>query len=124
MHLETLYDAARGRDTDRLVVSSQREEFVAEHIFMIGAGVSCRRIARDYSDPLQAPGKEYPITFSSDATITFFKGLDKIMDGPDMGYHGTKPEEARTIYNQLTGMTDDLTINAMHRFFASASTEE
>lgn len=124
MHLETLYDGEKGRDTDRLVLSSQKEEFTAEHIFMIGAGVNCGRIARDYSDPLQAPGKEYPITFSADSTTTFFRGLDKILDGPEAGYHGTRPADARKIYEILTGMVSDLTLNSMRRFFAETSTGE
>ncbi len=120
MHLEQHYDGARGEDADRLVVESWKEEVEAEILFMIGAGVRCQRIARDYSDPLQAPRKEYPITFSAESTTTIFNGLNKVIDGPKAGYFGLKPANARSTLESLTGVSADLSFHGLKAFLAES----
>lgn len=118
MHLEQHYDGGRGEDVDRLVIDSWKEEAEAELLFMIGAGVRCQKIARDYSDPLQAPRKEYPITFSAESTTTIFKGLYKIIDGPEAGYFGMKPADAGSTLEKLTEVSADLSFRGLKSFLA------
>lgn len=118
MHLEQQYDGERGEDVDKLVVESQKEEFYAEVLFKVGSGVCRGTIARDYSDPLQAPNREYPITFSADSTTKIFKGLYKIMEGPDVGYLSVSAAAAKRTYESLMGVSDDLSFHGLKAFLA------
>lgn len=107
MHLEE-YD-----DGTRLVVANELEEREAEIAFMVGAGVRCMMTARDPQDPLQ---KSLPCPISVAATKTVFRGLDKIAEGPELGYFGISPQYARSIIDRCTGFASALSTTNLHRF--------